>query len=271
MGMKFKKGIATLVVAVSSFMLGATAMAITTSMFPDVPEGTWFTESANWAGSNGIVKGIDGNFVPEGNVTRAELATMLKRYDDYLAGKTAPAPTNRVLKVKNISADQPLSPGLAVVHTADFNMNYDGMLAPAELETLAEVGDPTAFKAYVEAQTGVVAVYDLGLIEPMTLAEVVLNENDSALFVSVIQMAVASNDGYALVDSMPLAAGSDVMGANWDAGFEENSALGSGFAGGQPDPAEGAANLDNGTATSPQANVMAHDQLTFDIMRAVMY
>ncbi|MBM3140983.1 MAG: hypothetical protein FJZ92_12450, partial [Chloroflexi bacterium] len=68
-------------------------------------------------------------------------------------------------------------------------------------------------------------------------------------------MLVGSNDGFVGVDSEPLFTGTaprtiTLNLAAWDAGTEANSGVNSGFAGGQPDPARGAANLDNGTATS---------------------
>ncbi|MBR3422999.1 MAG: S-layer homology domain-containing protein, partial [Clostridia bacterium] len=51
------------------------------SGFTDVPAGQWFTDAVAWAKETGIVKGItDKKFVPEGLITREQLATMLYRF-----------------------------------------------------------------------------------------------------------------------------------------------------------------------------------------------
>lgn len=49
--------------------------------FTDVPEGTWYTDSVNWAANNGIVNGYSAKtFGAMDNVTREQLATILYRY-----------------------------------------------------------------------------------------------------------------------------------------------------------------------------------------------
>ena len=40
----------------------------------------WATSAMQWAVGSGIINGIDGNLVPAGNATRAQVATMLMRY-----------------------------------------------------------------------------------------------------------------------------------------------------------------------------------------------
>ncbi|MDD3220226.1 MAG: leucine-rich repeat protein [Lachnospiraceae bacterium] len=50
-------------------------------MFKDVTQGNFYTESAVWAGKNGVVKGYDnGNFGPADNITREQMAIILYRY-----------------------------------------------------------------------------------------------------------------------------------------------------------------------------------------------
>ncbi len=52
-----------------------------TKSFPDVKQGVWYTDAIAWAEANGIVIGYDtGNFEPERNVSRQELAVILYRY-----------------------------------------------------------------------------------------------------------------------------------------------------------------------------------------------
>lgn len=49
--------------------------------FTDVPDGQWYTTAVNWAAANKIVTGSDtGAFLPNDNVTREQLCTMLYRY-----------------------------------------------------------------------------------------------------------------------------------------------------------------------------------------------
>ncbi len=50
--------------------------------YPDVPDGTWYTEAVRWATQEGVVKGYgDGNFGPADPITREQLAAMLYRYE----------------------------------------------------------------------------------------------------------------------------------------------------------------------------------------------
>ncbi len=53
--------------------------------FPDVARGSWYEQAAIWAARAGIVKGSGGCFLPEREITREQLATMLARYAEYQA------------------------------------------------------------------------------------------------------------------------------------------------------------------------------------------
>ena len=49
--------------------------------FTDVPDGTWYTDAVAWAAEKGIVGGVgNGNFDPNGSITREQMATILFRY-----------------------------------------------------------------------------------------------------------------------------------------------------------------------------------------------
>ncbi len=49
--------------------------------FKDVKTGKYYAKAVRWASANGIVAGVDPtHFVPDGNVTREQLATVLYRY-----------------------------------------------------------------------------------------------------------------------------------------------------------------------------------------------
>jgi len=52
--------------------------------FPDVAEGIWYTDAVMWASEGKVIQGYDnGNFGPNDNVTREQLATILYRYAEY--------------------------------------------------------------------------------------------------------------------------------------------------------------------------------------------
>jgi len=53
--------------------------------FNDVKNGTWYTDAVKWAYKNGIVTGKSNTyFDTNGNITRAEFATILNRYSDFM-------------------------------------------------------------------------------------------------------------------------------------------------------------------------------------------
>jgi hypothetical protein len=173
---------------------------------------------------------------------------------------------------ENVNASQPLSPGVFVVHTGNLSLNFDGELAPPALEPLAEYGSNADFAEYVRSLDGAVEVYTIDdPVLPGENTSFIIEVNSSEpLYLSGAQMAVASNDGYALLDGveivdMDLTALPSVTEAlNYDAGTEENQPLGSGFAGGQPDPSRGEENIENGVST--EEPVQVHPQLTETIM-----
>ncbi|MCQ2418805.1 MAG: S-layer homology domain-containing protein [Clostridia bacterium] len=54
--------------------------------FSDVKEGQWYTDAVLWASENGIVSGDGkGHFMPDTEVTREQLASIMMRYADYSA------------------------------------------------------------------------------------------------------------------------------------------------------------------------------------------
>ena len=59
--------------------------------FDDVKAGDWFADAVNWAKANGVVGGYpDNTFRPDDNITREQLAVMLKAY----AGETSVKPAD---------------------------------------------------------------------------------------------------------------------------------------------------------------------------------
>lgn len=52
--------------------------------FPDVTEGTWYTDAVMWASENGIVTGyLNGKFGPSDQITREQMALMMWRFAKY--------------------------------------------------------------------------------------------------------------------------------------------------------------------------------------------
>ncbi|MCL2575898.1 MAG: S-layer homology domain-containing protein [Defluviitaleaceae bacterium] len=55
--------------------------AVTPAVFNDVAQAAWYYPAVQWAANAGVIQGIgDGNFAPEDNVTREQMAVMLYRY-----------------------------------------------------------------------------------------------------------------------------------------------------------------------------------------------
>lgn len=171
--------------------------------------------------------------------------------------------------ITNLSDTQPLSPGVYVLHTHDASINFEGSVAPESLEALAEVGNPAAFAEFLAGVDGVMEVITIDApVLPGEEASFTFDVAEGTdMHLSGIQMLVATNDGYALVDSLELMGEAVTVAAvNHDAGTEENTEPGSGFDGGQPDPSRGEENLDNGVATDPHAPVAVHDQVTETVL-----
>lgn len=60
--------------------LGGIAVDNSRASFPDVPAGMWYSGAVAWAAETGIVTGSEGNFDPDGLMTREALCTVLARF-----------------------------------------------------------------------------------------------------------------------------------------------------------------------------------------------
>ncbi len=195
--------------------------------------------------------------------------TVLRVSVDKMKKDKAPKSHSYDVTIYNTSTDQPLAPGIYVVHDDRASLNFEGQLSPAAFESLAEVGSPAAAAELVQSLPGVMSVHVMDApILPGEMTQFEIMAPHGYLF-SGLQMPVATNDGLALIDSITLQGEAVEMYAeNYDNGTEENSPLGSGFDGGQPDPSRGAENIDNGVATDPQEVVAPHPQLTTPVLKA---
>lgn len=53
-------------------------------IFQDVPLGAWYKDAVNWAAENNIVNGVgERMFEPNSNITREQIAVMLKKFSEY--------------------------------------------------------------------------------------------------------------------------------------------------------------------------------------------
>ena len=174
------------------------------------------------------------------------------------AGSAQEAVSFRVTITNATSPEMTITPGAYLVHSTSDAFWAPGASANLALERIAEIGDP----AEAVASLGAVALDAAPAGGDSVVIEFTAAPGDQFSFA---QMLIASNDGFIGLASMPLFSGSQPTNGTfaligWDAGTEANTALFSDFEGGQPDPAQGAANVENGTPTSEP--IAAHPQFT---------
>jgi len=79
------------------FVVGITMASVAAAAagtFSDVPSGAFYESSVDWAAANNITSGFgDGTFRPEAPVTRGQLVTFLKRYNDNVVSPGPVLPT----------------------------------------------------------------------------------------------------------------------------------------------------------------------------------
>lgn len=66
--------------AIVARMSGADLTKYKNAGFSDVKNSDWFMPAVSWCNEQGIAKGSEGKFHPNANITRQEMAVMLKRY-----------------------------------------------------------------------------------------------------------------------------------------------------------------------------------------------
>lgn len=66
------------------FRIADTGKSPSGSVFSDVQEGKWYTESINWAAESGIVSGVsETEFAPDSDITREQIALIIYRFATY--------------------------------------------------------------------------------------------------------------------------------------------------------------------------------------------
>lgn len=140
-----------------------------------------------------------------------------------------------------------VTPGAFLIHEEAGEFWSANMPAGLSLERIAEIGDSSEAVGTLGAEA-IDAAPTAGATVSVEFAA------SPGQLLSLAQMLVATNDAFVGVNSLPLWSGGQPTAVTlnliaWDAGTEDNEDLFAGFDGGQPDPAMGAANVDNGTAT----------------------
>ena len=105
------------------------------SLFTDVQSGVWYAEAISWANQKGIVRGYgNGQFGPDDNITREQLAVMLWRY----AGEpTSNASLNRFTDMDKVG-DYTLTALQWAVEKGIISGKGNGTLDPTGNATRAE-------------------------------------------------------------------------------------------------------------------------------------
>ncbi len=174
------------------------------------------------------------------------------------AAEAQQATTFQVTITNQSNPEMIITPGAYLVHSSAGAFWTAGQTAPLALERIAEIGDPGEAVATLGATA----------TDPAPASGNSITFTISATpgqMLSTAQMLIATNDAFVGVSSMPLFDSGAPVSVTvnlvaWDAGTEQNNALFAGFAGGQPDPSQGAANVENGTATS--GTVAVSDQFS---------
>lgn len=109
------------------------------SKFSDVGTSAWYAKAIKWAANNGVVNGYkNGNFGPKDNITRQDLAGILRNYAIYKKKNTnKTANLTKFKDYKTISNYATTSMNWAV-GTGVISGNSDGTLAPKGNATRAE-------------------------------------------------------------------------------------------------------------------------------------
>lgn len=118
--------------------------------FDDVIDGSWYTDAIKWAAMNGIVTGYgNGNFGPDDNITRQDLAVIIMRYSKHtgliLPEISESAGFNDVTDIADYAKDavEELS------HAGIINGKNNNLFAPHDNATRAEVA--AMIKRFIEA------------------------------------------------------------------------------------------------------------------------
>jgi len=129
------------------------------------------------------------------------------------------------LKIKNITAAQPMSPLAVVVHNSSYNLFRVGSSASVELEKLAESGDNSLVINTVNTNIEQTKS-SLTLLTPSNIQNINIISN--AKYISLATMLVNTNDAFAGLNSYDISTigvgkSVEINLIAYDAGTESNS------------------------------------------------
>lgn len=137
-------------VTVLGRLWGVNAADYTASPFTDVPQSEWYAPYVQWANENGIVRGIgEGEFAPNKQVTRQEMATMLQKFADftqYALGNTTDTAT--VFDDQAAIADWAVDAVQSIQMAGIINGKEGNVFDPLGTATRAEVA--SVLRRYIE-------------------------------------------------------------------------------------------------------------------------
>lgn len=109
------------------------------SSFTDVPAADWCFAAAQWAYENGVAEGCGGKFNPDASITRQDIAVMLVRYADKVAGYTLPESNDAVTFTDSAKISSYASGAVNAMQRAGIIAGYkDGSFDPLGSATRAE-------------------------------------------------------------------------------------------------------------------------------------
>ena len=115
------------------------------STFSDVRTTDWYSEEVQWAYDSGIVKGSDGKFNPNANITRQDIAVMALRYAENCCGATLPSTyTSTAFADSSDIASYASGAVTAMQKAGILNGKDGGRFAPTEFATRAEAAKISA-------------------------------------------------------------------------------------------------------------------------------
>jgi len=140
-------------------------------------------------------------------------------------GSSSSNETQYSLKIKNITAAQPMSPLAVVVHNSSYNLFTVGNSASIELEKLAESGDNSLVINTVNTNIEQTKSSS-SLLTPSSVQDINITSNSK--YISLATMLVNTNDAFAGLNSYDISAigvgkSVEINLIAYDAGTESNS------------------------------------------------
>ena len=118
-------------------------------IFRDVPVGEWYSDAVEWAASVGIVKGYGkGDYGPNDELTREQLAAILERYADHKQYGTDAAELDASVSDSSEISDWAEENVKWAASSGILTADENGKLRPAEPATRAEIA--LAVRAFLE-------------------------------------------------------------------------------------------------------------------------